>query len=483
MRPHDYLRLLVTCGCLLIIVAMITVMMAPIIAISVIGVAMVKGEGAIYEWYNGPFAQWLGLGCATGFTLSAADMEKISSLGIPINAVSAAEAGRQWCGSKYGGNIDIGIVLAIMNMESDYGSNMGNSDWVQAINGNGNINHADEIAAGTWLLNYWKEHNVRSRSSEAAHHIYPNYGGYLGHSSAGEIGDGFLPTSAKRVCQVIMNESDPDLASCNLFSRKANGYAISWYLYRAGYSADQSFSEKVDSLYSWNHNYATRVALVTRAKAIDAVVDTIHIFTQVSSTILEPGKSLLGDFKLFLIAFLDSIDLLPERVGWLEMPLREEDLNTQFWEDGISQDYMETTYDSRGHPGIDFVCRTLGVDVIAVANGVVIEPDPNTVMGYLSITDKAHNYGNNVWIDHGGGLYALYAHLEEIDVEVGQTVTQGQVIGKCGSTGNSTGPHVHFQVLNIHPNEMTSYRQEDPGNVNPHDVLGTCFAIKKEEEE
>jgi murein DD-endopeptidase MepM/ murein hydrolase activator NlpD len=441
-----------------------------------VGIAMVAGEGLVYDWYTGPFAAWLGLGCATGFRLSDEDMERLSSIGIPIDAIAGAEVGRRWCGNVFGANVDIGIVLAIMEAESGYGANMGSKDWLEGIRSNRLTNHAQEEADARWLLEHWEKHNLRSRSPAAARQIYSDYTGYYGHGS-GEIGDGFLPSTAKWVCeQALMKSGDADMQSCNFFSRKVNGHAIPWVIYRSGYSSGQSFSDKVDSLWGWNHSQTVRISLVTRAEILNLAVGVVNVITDISSIILEPGKTLIGDLKLFLIMVLDSLGLLPDRIGWLEMPLREEDLNRDHWSDGISQDYMETTYDSRGHPGIDFVCKAAGVDVIAVANGVIVEPNPSTLMGVYSVTQKDKYYGNNVWIDHGG-LYALYAHLNSVDVKVGDTVTQGEVIGKCGSTGNSTGPHVHFQVLDNHPDEMVTYRQEEPGNINPHTVLGTCLVL------
>jgi len=91
------------------------------------------------------------------------------------------------------------------------------------------------------------------------------------------------------------------------------------------------------------------------------------------------------------------------------------------------------TGDSRFHSGID-IAGDYGDPIRAAAAGTVI------YAGWIS------GYGNAVIIDHGGGVTTLYGHNQSLAVSEGQTVAQGQVISYCGSTGNSTGPHCHFEV-------------------------------------
>ncbi len=85
------------------------------------------------------------------------------------------------------------------------------------------------------------------------------------------------------------------------------------------------------------------------------------------------------------------------------------------------------------HTGIDFRAPS-GTAVRATAGGRVIEAD------YVG------GYGNMVEIDHGNGLSTRYAHLSSIGVEVGQTVSKGDILGRVGSTGRSTGPHLHYET-------------------------------------
>jgi hypothetical protein len=88
------------------------------------------------------------------------------------------------------------------------------------------------------------------------------------------------------------------------------------------------------------------------------------------------------------------------------------------------------------HPAVDFAGK-LGNAIYATDAGVIV---------YAGWND--YGYGNLIMIDHGNGWQSLYAHLEQINVACGQSVGQGELIGLLGSTGNSSGPHLHFELMN-----------------------------------
>ncbi len=97
---------------------------------------------------------------------------------------------------------------------------------------------------------------------------------------------------------------------------------------------------------------------------------------------------------------------------------------------------VSSEYGPRGgrqHEGIDLAVPR-GTPVRAVAAGRV------------SYADWAGSYGILVKIDHGGGLETRYAHNSRLEVEPGEYVAAGQIVARSGSTGNSTGPHIHFEV-------------------------------------
>ena len=85
------------------------------------------------------------------------------------------------------------------------------------------------------------------------------------------------------------------------------------------------------------------------------------------------------------------------------------------------------------HTGLDFRGDT-GEAIRVTAGGTVVS------------AGWSGGYGRMVEVDHGNGLSTRYGHLSEIDVKVGQTVKAGQTVGRMGSTGRSTGPHLHYET-------------------------------------
>ncbi len=100
----------------------------------------------------------------------------------------------------------------------------------------------------------------------------------------------------------------------------------------------------------------------------------------------------------------------------------------------ISSKFGWRSWSNSYHKGIDIAAPT-GANIIASNAGVVVTSSYN-----------AGGYGNYVIIDHGGGYLTVYGHLSARHVSVGDTVGQGSVIGLCGSTGRSSGPHLHFEI-------------------------------------
>jgi murein DD-endopeptidase MepM/ murein hydrolase activator NlpD len=85
------------------------------------------------------------------------------------------------------------------------------------------------------------------------------------------------------------------------------------------------------------------------------------------------------------------------------------------------------------HSGVDF-SGPKGAEVRATGSGIVV------------FAGRHGDYGNTVEIDHGHGIRTRYGHLAKIEAQLGTQVDQGAVIGRLGSTGRSTGPHVHYEV-------------------------------------
>ena len=164
-----------------------------------------------------------------------------------------------------------------------------------------------------------------------------------------------------------------------------------------------------------------------------------------------PGE-MLNAQSVNMPDFLDMLDQLDselegrqDMLSVLEVLLMNRNVHERAMPSGkpIAEGWLSSRYGKRSdpftgkqvfHKGLDFAGRK-GADVLAVGDGVV------------SWSGKRSGYGNLIEINHGNGYVTRYGHNQHHLVEVGDTVKKGQQVAMMGSTGRSTGPHVHFEVL------------------------------------
>lgn len=116
----------------------------------------------------------------------------------------------------------------------------------------------------------------------------------------------------------------------------------------------------------------------------------------------------------------------------------------------VTSDYGNRTFTYNGktysgfHGGLDMVSSKYGTDYIVAFDDGVVTATRNTIAGYT----ESQSSGNYVYIDHGNGWSTRYLHMKKgtVCVKVGDKVTKGQVLGYMGSTGFSTGNHLHFEI-------------------------------------
>ncbi len=153
----------------------------------------------------------------------------------------------------------------------------------------------------------------------------------------------------------------------------------------------------------------------------------------------------LPDLAAMLARLEERVALRDSQLSALENVILQRELRAQIVPEGrpVRQGFVSSYFGERQDPftghqafhrGVDFASEA-GAEVIAVASGVV------------TFAGERAGYGTMVEIAHGDGYVTRYGHNQSNLVEVGQTVTRGQVIATMGSTGRSTGPHVHFEVL------------------------------------
>lgn len=159
----------------------------------------------------------------------------------------------------------------------------------------------------------------------------------------------------------------------------------------------------------------------------------------------EPDSGIAVDFENVLVDLSDQLDSREQQLSIIEDVIMNSQLKKDSRPTGrpVKKGWISSYFGKRTdpftgklemHKGLDFAAKA-GSEIHAVSSGVV------------TWAGSRYGYGNLVEINHGHGYATRYGHNEEILVEVGDSVEKGQAISLMGSTGRSTGPHVHFEVL------------------------------------
>ena len=191
---------------------------------------------------------------------------------------------------------------------------------------------------------------------------------------------------------------------------------------------------------------------------VDAVEDTSRKLAEISG--VEKDQPVRGqggparpvDSAAALAALVVKTARLEREMRDYEDLLRRRGMTPSIWpvsgklESGMGG--RRNPFGGRGfeyHEGQD-IDAVYGTPVMVAASGTV------------TIAGRERGYGNVIYVDHGAGVTTRYGHLSQIDVKIGQIVARGQTIGLVGSTGRSTGPHLHYEVrINNQPVDPRQY--------------------------
>ncbi|MEV7796491.1 M23 family metallopeptidase [Streptomyces sp. NPDC087512] len=165
---------------------------------------------------------------------------------------------------------------------------------------------------------------------------------------------------------------------------------------------------------------------VAAASSTTAVTGTSTVANAVEAQAVAQAKAAKAE-KATVIAKQTAAK--KKAASWVD-PVKKYTLSAKFAQNGGMWAHK--------HSGQDFAVP-IGTDVVATHGGTVVKAGGNGA-------GDGPAYGNAIVIKHGNGTYSQYAHLSKINVKIGQVVKTGQSIAKSGNTGNSSGPHLHFEI-------------------------------------
>lgn len=169
--------------------------------------------------------------------------------------------------------------------------------------------------------------------------------------------------------------------------------------------------------YSVFDNYDNAELLKTTTERLDKITKQLYIQSKSFDEVVKLAKN-----KEQLLSSIPAI-----------MPINNKDLRRQPGGFGWRTHPIYKTPEF--HPGMDFAAEQ-GTPIYATGDGMVETADAN-----------AQGYGNHVVINHGFGYQTLYGHMSKMAVKVGKKIKRGELVGYVGSTGLSTAPHIHYEVI------------------------------------
>lgn len=169
--------------------------------------------------------------------------------------------------------------------------------------------------------------------------------------------------------------------------------------------------------YSVFDNYDNAELLKTTTERLDIITKQLYIQSKSFDEVVKLAKN-----KEQLLSSIPAI-----------MPINNKDLRRQPGGFGWRTHPIYKTPEF--HPGMDFAAEQ-GTPIYATGDGVIETADAN-----------AQGYGNHVVINHGFGYQTLYGHMSKMAVKVGKKIKRGELVGYVGSTGLSTAPHIHYEVI------------------------------------
>lgn len=216
-----------------------------------------------------------------------------------------------------------------------------------------------------------------------------------------------LETKLAKVERVLKDLEDRD---DNIYRAIFEAEPIPKSIRYAGYGGSDNYSA-FDS-------YDNAFLLKTTTERVDRIAKQLYVQSKSFDEVVKLAKS-----KEKLLASIPAI-----------MPINQKDLSH-----AVTSGFGWRTHPiyktQEFHPGMDFAAQQ-GTPIYSTGDGVVEVAD-----------NLAQGYGNHVVINHGYGYQTLYGHMSSIVAKVGQKITRGQLIGYVGSTGLSTAPHVHYEVI------------------------------------